>query len=151
SVARRPLLSNGFVEPNEASLPRLEDATRKPLAREVELGHGIAVELDAALRDQPSGLARRQAEGAGKNCRQMNRVARWERKVRHLLGRLSFAHDAREVLLSRARRVLAVRPRDDETRERELRVERLAVRHGLLCDEPPPLLELRIGDPHRPP
>src|SRR4051794_901892 len=65
SVARQTVLSNGFVEPNESPLACLENSSRQPVPRKVELGYCVAVELDAALRDQPSRLARRQAKCVG--------------------------------------------------------------------------------------
>src|SRR4249919_3924517 len=146
SVASLAVLSNGFVEPNEASLAGLEDGPRQTFAREVELGHRFAVDLDATLPDETSSFARRQTKCVGQERWQMDGISRRERVLRDVLRRLPFANDTREMLLGGARRVLPMRARDDEARERELCLERLTVGHRLLCDEPPPLLELRVGD-----
>jgi hypothetical protein len=69
SVARSKRESSGFVEPNEAPLAGLEHGARQPLPRNVELAHRIAVELHAALCDQPTPLAPRQAERIGEERR----------------------------------------------------------------------------------
>ena len=69
----------------------------------------------------------------------MDGVAGRQRDLGHLLRRLALAHDAREVLLRRVARLLAVRARDDPARERELRLHRLAGRRRLLHHEPAPL------------
>src|SRR5207244_12570335 len=75
SVAGSKPASSGSVEPNEAPLAGLENCTSQPVARYVQLAHGVAVELDAALRDQPPRLAGREAEGLGEERRQMDEIA----------------------------------------------------------------------------
>ncbi len=89
-------------------LPACSTAPTSDVARDVELGDGLVGDLDAALRDEPPRLARRQAERVGEDGRQMNGVAGGQRVLRHVLGCAALAHDAREVLLGRTR---GVRPR----------------------------------------
>ena len=106
SVARRTVLSNGFVEPNEAPLARLKDDPRQARAREVELCRRFAVELDAALGNEATPFARRQTERVGEEGWKVDGIAGRKRKVGHVLGRLPFAHDPREVFLGSTRRPL---------------------------------------------
>lgn len=54
---RRP--RSGGAEAQEAALSRLNKPSLEPLARKVELLHGLAFDTHAALGDQPAGLARR--------------------------------------------------------------------------------------------
>src|SRR5262249_11511894 len=113
SVAGCQRASSGSVEPYEAPLARLEDGAREPLSRDVEIAQRNAVEFHAPLPDQPASLARREAEGVGEHGRQMDGIAGRKRLLRHLLGSLATAHDAGEVLLRGAGRLLPVRPRHD--------------------------------------
>src|SRR5947209_7335057 len=106
SVARADALSNGFVEPNEAPLASLENRPGQPLARDVQLVHRVAVELDPALGDEAASLARREAERFGEQRGQVNRIAGRQRVLGQLLGCLPTPDDAGEVLLGLARRLL---------------------------------------------
>ena len=106
---------------------------------------------DRALRDQPARLARRRARRRSARSRgRCTGSPGGSVGLRRRRPGPPLADDAGEVLLGRRRRLLAVRARDDQPRELELRLHRLAGRHRLLGDEPPPVLEHRVRDPHRP-
>ncbi len=132
-VAQEVLLSTkpfaGYLgdQANEAPLSGLHDGALELGARHVEARHGAPVDLHPALCDQAPRLARRQLERLCENGREMQRIAVREPMLGDVIRRAPFAHDAREVLLGGARCLLAVRPRDDPARERELGFERLAV------------------------
>ena len=101
--------------------------------------------LHRASRDQPPRLARRHAERGREHRRQVHGIAVREAATPGTSsGRLALAHDPREVRLRLRRGLLPVRPRDDEPRERELRLQRVAGRRRLLEHEPIPLGELGV-------
>ena len=85
---------------HESALSGLDESSVQPGPRQIELGHRLAVDLDRSLGDQTARLAgRADAEVIGQQGRQMERVARRELGLGHVLRRLMLAHDAGEMLL----------------------------------------------------
>src|SRR5687768_15391803 len=67
-LRRRPAPSWGRRSPSEAhetALSGLQEGVLQSSPRKVEVAHGLAIELDAALRDQAPRLARREREARG--------------------------------------------------------------------------------------
>ena len=109
---------------------RIDAACRAAMSSSVTT---VAVDLHAALGDQPARLARREPERAGEHGRQMHRIARPAAACSgDVVRRLPFADDAGEMRLGPRR---APPPpcerRDDEARQLELRLHRLARRERL--------------------
>ena len=97
----------------------------------VELGDGLAVDLDAALRDQTPRLARRaDAEVLDEQRRQMDGSPGGSGASGTSSGASCRRDDAREVLLGLGCGFRPVRALDDESGERELRSHRIARRRS---------------------
>ena len=88
SVPERVLVSTRRDEPGEATLPRLQDLALEGGRSVVEPVDRDPVELHAALGDQPSRVARREPEGRRDDGRQVNRIARRQGVLRHLVRAL---------------------------------------------------------------
>src|SRR5438132_6181468 len=74
----------------ETPLSRLEESALEPGAREVDLGHRLAVQLDPALGQQAPRLAGRgDAEALDEERGQVDGVSGRQRNLRDLLGRLA--------------------------------------------------------------
>src|SRR5262249_54459100 len=107
-------------KPHETALPGLDHGSGEAGPGDVESVRRPAVDLHAALGDQPPRLARRRhAEVLHEHGGEVDRVAVRERRLGHVYRRLVFTHDAGEVLLPRPGRVGAVPPGDDPARELE--------------------------------
>ena len=70
-------------EAHEAALSRLHERSREPFARQIDVAHDLAVDLDRALGDQPPRLARRaEPEPLDEQRRQVERIALRQRLLR---------------------------------------------------------------------
>src|SRR2546425_12811177 len=97
-AAISPRSSGG--KPHESPLSGLDERPLEPGSREVDFGHGLAVDLDPSLGDQAPRLARgADAELLDEQGRQMNRIAIGQSSLGDLLWSLMLAHHAGEVLL----------------------------------------------------
>src|ERR1041385_8357306 len=135
SVARDPAQSSE-ADPYKTALRALDE---RPVARirgELVASGRPALQPAAARVELAPPMARRFPEGLDEERGQVRLVS--PRHLRHVLRGLVPPDDAGEVVLRLPRRVLAVRTPDDEPREPELRLHRVAARHRLLRGGTPP-------------
>src|SRR5882724_6819578 len=147
-IATRSLPSSGW-KPHESPLSGLDEGPLEPGPRDVDLGRRLPVDLDRTLGDQAPRLARRaHVEVLDQESRQVDGIPRGQLRLWDVCRGLAFAHHSREVLLGLARGFRSVRAFDDEPRESELRLHRLAARRFLLHDEPVVGLQQLVGQTH---
>jgi len=99
------------------------------------------VTMDGDLQNEPEDIPKLLAVLERADVASGRRVARRDSPGRTMPSRL---------INGLLRRFLPVRACNDEAGKLELRLHRVALRHRTLGDERPPLVELRVGDPHRP-
>src|SRR5438552_6765216 len=125
-VAAGGEVSSG-AKPHKTALSGLYERPVEGLPRQVEVAHHLAVHLDAALGDQPARFARRaDPEMLDEESRQMHGPVTRQSCFRNLVRSPALTDDAREVVLRLLRGPLPVRAADDEARELELRLHRIA-------------------------
>src|SRR5436190_14750237 len=137
-------------DPHELTLSGLDQGALEALRRQLDLADRLTVDLDATLLDHAPPVTIRLPELVAKQLRQVDVTAVDRRNGNlGLLRRAALADHAREVILAALDAVRAVCAVDDEARELELRLQRVAFRRLSLHDEPIPLRKQRIGDAHR--
>ena len=97
------------AEAHELTLPDLNEGPVESTAGNIQVGHGLAVDPDPALRDQtPRDAGGLDSEELDEKRRQVDRVSGGQVAVLDLLGLTTLAHDAREMRLCPSGSVLAV-------------------------------------------